>query len=124
MKCSGCRKETDIIDFMKLNKQLKTCVSCRTKDKAYHEQNKDIIKEKNKEYRNNNKEKEKQRKKEYAVNNKEKIKEYKYKLKQEQPLKVKIRNMISHSKEKDKIKNRIYEDMEYVDYDLFLWILY
>ena len=104
MICSSCRKETDIIDFIdyELTKQFKTCLYCRTKDKEYREKSKD----KRKQYRDNNKEKIKQRKKEYADNNKEKIKEYANKIKQENPLKLKIRNMISHSKAKDKIKNR------------------
>jgi len=107
-----------------LTKQFKTCMYCRTKDKEYKEANKDKIKQRTKEYADNNKDKIKQRKKEYAVNNKEKIKQYANKIKQEQPLKLKIRNMISHSKEKDKIKNRTYDDIAYVDYDFLndLWV--
>lgn len=121
MFCSGCRKETDIIDFMdyELTTQFKTCLYCRKKDKEYRDNNKD----KRKQYRDNNKEKIKQRKKEYADNNKEKIKEHANKIKQENPLKIKILNMIRHSKAKDKIKNRTYDDIEFVDYDFLfgLW---
>ena len=41
IKCIGCRKEKDLIDFTKGEKTLKKCINCREQIKAWKDNNKE-----------------------------------------------------------------------------------
>ena len=43
MKCTGCRKEKDVVNFTKGEKVLKNCIDCREKDKIWKDNNKERI---------------------------------------------------------------------------------
>ena len=43
LKCIGCRKEKDIVDFIKDKKTLKKCINCRKQAKIWKDNNKERI---------------------------------------------------------------------------------
>ena len=48
MRCAGCRKEKDVIDFTKGEKTLKKCIDCREKNKEWKDNNKERVSKYNK----------------------------------------------------------------------------
>tara|TARA_R110000868_G_C10645236_1_gene744466 strand:+ start:81 stop:737 length:657 start_codon:yes stop_codon:yes gene_type:complete len=146
-KCSGCntlRKKSDFIYKEKVNKTCSKCMETRKAKarqyyKQYYEQNKTELSEKHKQYNEQNKEKISGYIKQYYEQNKEKITDYTKQYneqnkeqiaehkkqhyeqnKEENPLKLKIQQMIINSKVNDKKHNRIYEEADYIDYDFLL----
>tara|TARA_R110001632_G_scaffold123293_1_gene236017 strand:- start:33 stop:563 length:531 start_codon:yes stop_codon:yes gene_type:complete len=104
-KCGGCntlRKKSDFIYKEKVNKTCSKCMETRKAKAEYQKQY-------NKQYHNKNK-----------AELVEKQKHYKYQRKQDNPLNVKIENMIYTSKSNDKKYNRIYEEADYIDYNFLL----
>ena len=133
-KCNGCRCWREPTDFIKNDKVVKTCKTCR----EYREKNADKINERKKKWRienvvklreherqyvAENKDKVSNYKKKYAVENKDKIKQSYVEQQQNNPLRTKLKNMIKSSIQTDKNKNRTYNEEDFITYE-FLMSLY